>query len=251
MKVRILETKRCTSCHIEKPLSEFGVRTKPRVYVEIICKSCANERSKAYRLKDPARWNATRKIRDDRNKEKIIAEKRTYTAAHREEKRAYDSLYRKKNRDKIAAYKKGWAITNKDDPAIKITKNLRRRVHHVLNGHLKAEKTLTLLGCTKDEFVKHLEAQFLPGMTWDNYGPYGWHIDHIKECRLFDMTDPNQQVECFHYTNQRPLWAKQNLCRPRPDLAGQLSSNNTSAGQSGRIESIQLPESGITQTPPT
>ena len=57
----------------------------------------------------------------------------------------------------------------------------------------------------------HLEAQFKPGMTWDNYGLKGWHVDHIRPCASFDLRDPEQQRRCFHYTNLQPLWAEENL----------------------------------------
>ena len=56
-----------------------------------------------------------------------------------------------------------------------------------------------------------LEAQFLPGMTWDNHGE--WHIDHIRPCASFDFSDPQQQKECSHYSNLQPLWAKDNLSK--------------------------------------
>jgi hypothetical protein len=58
------------------------------------------------------------------------------------------------------------------------------------------------------ELRAHLEHQFKDGMTWDNHGE--WHIDHIKPCVQFDLTDPEQQKECFHYTNMQPLWAFEN-----------------------------------------
>jgi len=48
-------------------------------------------------------------------------------------------------------------------------------------------------------------------MSWDNYGYRGWHIDHIRPCASFDLTDPEQQRECFHYTNLQPLWWQDNL----------------------------------------
>jgi 5-methylcytosine-specific restriction endonuclease McrA len=42
----------------------------------------------------------------------------------------------------------------------------------------KSEKTLNLIGCSKEEFMLHLENQFTPEMTWKNYGTY-WELDHI------------------------------------------------------------------------
>ena len=48
-------------------------------------------------------------------------------------------------------------------------------------------------------------------MSWDNYGTHGWHIDHIRPCASFDLSDEEQQKICFHYTNLQPLWAEDNL----------------------------------------
>lgn len=50
-------------------------------------------------------------------------------------------------------------------------------------------------------------------MTWANYGKSGWHIDHIKPCASFDLSDPDQQKACFHYSNLQPLWAFDNLSK--------------------------------------
>ena len=82
-----------------------------------------------------------------------------------------------------------------------------------LKGNIKSAKTLTLLGCSIPEFMKHLESQFQPGMTWENYGLFGWHRDHIRPCASFDLSQPEEQAKCFHYTNFQPLWAKDNLAK--------------------------------------
>ena len=50
-------------------------------------------------------------------------------------------------------------------------------------------------------------------MTWDNYEYYGWHIDHIIPCSSFDLTDPEQQRLCCHYTTLQPLWWHENLAK--------------------------------------
>ena len=68
---------------------------------------------------------------------------------------------------------------------------------------------MKLLGCTIEELWQHLEKQFQLGMTKENYGK--WHVDHRKACAKFDLTDPEQQRECFHWSNLQPLWAIDNI----------------------------------------
>ena len=93
--------------------------------------------------------------------------------------------------------------------------SLRRRLRGALlvTSTKKTTRTLVLLGCTINEGKAHLERQFADGMTWENHGLYGWHIDHIRPVASFDLTDPAQQAACFHYTNLQPLWAADNLAK--------------------------------------
>lgn len=37
-----------------------------------------------------------------------------------------------------------------------------------------------------------------------------WHIDHVKPCSKFDLSDPDQVKECFSWKNLRPLRADKN-----------------------------------------
>ena len=48
-------------------------------------------------------------------------------------------------------------------------------------------------------------------MTWENHTPTGWHVDHIIPCAAFDLSKPEEQRKCFHYTNLQPLWAIDNI----------------------------------------
>ena len=73
---------------------------------------------------------------------------------------------------------------------------------------IKAHKTEELVGCTWQELRDYLQSFFADGMSWENMGQ--WHIDHIRPCASFDLTEPEQQKECFHYTNLQPLWAEDN-----------------------------------------
>jgi hypothetical protein len=71
-----------------------------------------------------------------------------------------------------------------------------------------------LLGCSPRELKAHFEKLFQPKMSWENYGSE-WEIDHIRPVASFDLTDPDQQAACFHYTNLRPLWRTDNQRRRR------------------------------------
>ena len=103
----------------------------------------------------------------------------------------------------------------------KLIRNLlRSRIHHALDGKVKASTTMSLVGCPIESLFQHLEKQFQEGMTWENRGK--WHIDHIRPCYTFDLSQPEQQRACFHYTNLRPLWAKDNLSRKRTPSCGRI-----------------------------
>ena len=70
-----------------------------------------------------------------------------------------------------------------------------------------------MLGCSIDELKGYLESKFENGMSWENYGKGGWHIDPIKPCASFDLRSELNQKKCFHYTNLQPLWWEDNLSK--------------------------------------
>lgn len=93
-------------------------------------------------------------------------------------------------------------------PHNRIAQTLRGRVRKALKNGIKIAHTETLVGCSFNELKCYLESKFKLGMTWENYG--SWHIDHILPCSSFDLTIPEEQVKCFHYSNLQPLWAYEN-----------------------------------------
>ena len=143
----------------------------------------------------------------EQNKEKIQAMNRKYCEEHKEQKKEYQ----RDNKEKVKEYNKK---KYKEDRNHKLLCLLRSRMRHALHGKSKSAHSLELLGCTVEEWKKHIESTFQKGMTWLNYGTY-WHIDHIKQCVRFDLSDPVQQKECFNYKNTRALTAVDNLKRDR------------------------------------
>ena len=78
-------------------------------------------------------------------------------------------------------------------------------------GEKKKDKTLELTGCSIKELKAHLETNFKDVMSWDNYKHDGWHMDHIRPCASFDLTDKKQQLVCFNWRNLAPAWANENI----------------------------------------
>jgi len=101
-----------------------------------------------------------------------------------------------------------------------VKKNLSSRIRFALKAQGTKKdgmSTVKLIGCSTQFLKEHLEKQFQPGMSWENYGMVdgntmnGWHIDHILPCKSFDLKDPEQVKMCFHYTNLQPMWAPDNV----------------------------------------
>lgn len=152
------------------------------------------------------------------NKEKLIQKSKEYYKKNKENVKNYYEQNKEQIREKSREYRRN---RYKTDLNFRLKCSLRRRIRKTLKNHSKSAKTLELLGCTPKFLRSYLESKFLPGMSWENYGnPNGdhsdcWHIDHIKPCAGFDLSDPEQQKMCFHYTNLQPLWAKDNLKKGR------------------------------------
>ena len=103
---------------------------------------------------------------------------------------------------------------SKIDKPYRITCYMRSRLCELVKG--KKGKTLPtskIVGCSFYELRIHLENLFKDGMTWDNYGITGWHVDHIIPCASFDFNKPEEVSKCFHYTNLQPLWATDNIIK--------------------------------------
>ena len=52
------------------------------------------------------------------------------------------------------------------------------------------------------------ETLFEEWMNWENMGE--WHVDHVRPCASFDLSDPQQQSVCFNWRNLQPLNGNEN-----------------------------------------
>lgn len=155
------------------------------------------------------------------NRERLLEQKRVYYQENRERilarirqnpegKQRYDRQYHRKNREKRRDRKRSYQCGYRGIPEKRLAHNLRNRLSKFIRRSSGRESTEILLGCSFEDFKVYVEAQFHGGMNWGNYGR-SWHIDHIMPVVAFDLNDPRQVRRCFHFSNLRPLSARENL----------------------------------------
>jgi hypothetical protein len=181
-------------------------------------RAAANARNKRYLQRHPERLEKRRRqcaVWRQENRERYLesarrsARKIYYTNPGKNI--AYSKKWAQEHREQLNARLKVWrAKKQAADPSWRVGRCLRKRVWDAVRGiSKKSASTQELVGCSAAELIAHLEKLFLPGMSWENYGK--WHVDHIKPCSAFDLTDPGQQRVCFNHQNLQPLWALDNI----------------------------------------
>ncbi len=242
--VQIVDGKlRCNRCREEKETSEFNRHSYRKCGFCAECRSCANarcrnhygsnpsaavERVTKWQKSNPEKKKLNKRASYFRNRETILKKQGEYAKANADRIRERQKEWRTKNDAQLRAKRKALRIEKpeivrqweergskkkRSTPEGRILANARARLWQavVRSGGRKSNRTLLLIGCTQKELRAYIEALWLPGMSWDNYGVSGWHIDHIKPCASFDLTKPEEQARCFHYSNLQPLWAEDNL----------------------------------------
>jgi hypothetical protein len=139
------------------------------------------------------------------------------------------SVYAKDRQNKLAIeYQRAMHHSLPKEHPWRLKKVCRTRIYHAIkrgNAGVKprlAKRTTQLIGCSMEYLREYIESKFQRGMTWENHGS-GWHIDHIVPCAAFDFTQPDQILQCFHYTNLQPLWAHENLSKSDRIITTQMN----------------------------
>lgn len=214
----------CPKCNTSKPITEYYKDGRNSNGISCRCKECVKNHVNEWKKNNPEK----RKLWEEKNKDRIRENNKIYYYNNKEKINEYnrnyerdkikkaksDKEYREKNIEKLRPKKSAYHNKKRrEDLNYKLKCILRSRIYHALNAkpenQIKYKTTIELLGCSIRQFKKHLESLFTEGMSWENYGK--WHIDHIRPCASFDLTDPEQQKKCFHYSNMQPLWKIDNL----------------------------------------
>jgi hypothetical protein len=203
-----MEHKICIKCNQSKTLEYFYKTKRNKTGYESKCKKCKNK----YTIDNNKKlgkeyFRKVVKKHNDKNKDKIKIKNKKYWDLNKDYwlendvRKEYMKEYMKINRGKLNKYLNE---RYKNNIQFKLGMILRQRFKSAIKGY-KIHQIEDLISCPIEECKKHIEKQFHPEMTWENHGEI-WEIDHIKPCASFDLTDIEQQKQCFHYMNYQPLF---------------------------------------------
>lgn len=240
--------KRCSCCKVEKDESDFSKDCQNRDGLRSCCRACGKMQWQEYIKKNPAKQHEANARYYQKNKDKMVTRSREYKKRpgvkekikewtreyyRRPEVKAMPSLkeYRRKYYKQEHVRKKQYDYSKL--PHVKQRTNERERQRKivdpfhklmcVMRSHLAGSirtpkgkhKWEAFVGYGQAELIEHLEKHFTAGMTWDNYGRKGWHIDHIIPISAFNFTCVNDYdfKRCWALSNLRPMWAFDNISK--------------------------------------
>lgn len=233
-------TKVCSTCKLTKDTTLFSKDKTRKDGHHRMCKACQkayydanklryNQQSSEYREANRDQINERRRDRYEEyyeaNKDHIKEYRQEYYQTHKDQYKEHDKAYyeankqlrneqckeyRDGNKDQILIYQKQYRKKRKArDPLYALTIRIRDLIGHSLrkNRYTKKSRTYEILGCSYEEFMVHIESQFVEGMSWDNRDK--WHIDHRVPVSWGQTEE--EVIALNHYTNLKPMWALDNI----------------------------------------
>lgn len=96
----------------------------------------------------------------------------------------------------------------KTDPLFRLNESMSKQINRIKNIKHKVSWR-RCLEYNFEQLKQHLESKFTKGMSWENYGKNGWHIDHIIPVSSFkyDSINHPEFKKCWSLNNLQPLWA--------------------------------------------
>lgn len=179
-------------------------------------KLAKNKSDKKYRENNKEKIVISKKIYRENHKDKIMKDRMKY----KNKRMNYDKKYRETHKEEIKTQQKNFIkksdyynLKKKKDINFKLACNLRTRLYVSLKNNQKVGSAVRDLGCSIPELKIYLESKFQDGMSWENWGVHGWHIDHIIPLDSFNLQNREEFLKACHYTNLQPLWANENIIK--------------------------------------
>lgn len=188
--------KKCSKCNQEFLGSFFHKSKTNKDGLYCWCKSCYSSYIKAKRSEPNEALKISGRQSQWYSKNKVEVIKKQVE-------------YARKNKEKVLKYRANW-IQEKisTDEIYRISFYVRSLISNSIRrrGYTKRSRSSDILGCTWDEFKRHIELMFHRGMNWDNKGE--WEIDHIIP--ISSAKSEEDVIKLNHFTNLRPLWKSEN-----------------------------------------
>jgi hypothetical protein len=245
--------KTCSKCNRELPVGAFGTFKKVP-HGHRWCKECVNANHAEWRKTEAGkacdkrgnsspehkaavnRYSVTEEAKALARLAKIEYHKTPQYLAYQYEYRHTDEYKAKVSKrirdDAHKAKQREVQRKRREDVSVRVNESIKSIIYQGLRRNKNGRRWLDLVGFTLQELMEHLEKQFQPGMSWENYGK--WHIDHIIPVAAFHFerdTDIDFR-RCWSLDNLRPLWADENrrkhtaIIKPfQPTLFTQLKNN--------------------------
>ncbi|NCN28731.1 hypothetical protein GW915_14315, partial [bacterium] len=233
---RRVERAKCARCGIAKTPDNTGRDSHLKDGLNSYCKTCKNQRGKESYNRNKEGINKLRAEKRHSNIEITRAYGKEWRAKNKEKVKETNRLRRLENPEKVRSeaaksqhknrghrndYKRKWRKENKEIIKMKMTMAqkvnavIAANIRNCLYGRKSGRHWETIVGYTLENLMVRLEKQFKSGMTWGNYGKYGWHIDHQIPISAFNFETPDDLdfKRCWALSNLQPMWAKDNLLK--------------------------------------
>lgn len=207
--------KKCSECQLEKETDQFYKNKSKKDGLSSECKDCiGSARQKRYNANPDQERERSKKNRK-RNPKYYVEKTRRWRIDNPDRVKEVRSKYQKSKWENDPTYKLHQTLSKLINQGLKFSSSSK--------GGKSCSKYLTY---SFQDLKFHLEGQFEPWMSWNNWGGYDpafwddkdpntwtWQIDHIIPHSTFKYTsmEDDNFKKCWSLDNLRPLSAKQNL----------------------------------------
>ena len=148
-----------------------------------------------------------------RNAERLRKKSRDWFKNNKEQGRKTRDEWAKNNPEKVKRIYRKKSKRILSTPMGRLSSNMARAINAALRDGKNGKKWEEFVDFNAETLMIHLEKQFKPDMTRENYGRGGWHVDHKIPISAFNYEKPEDDEfkKCWSLDNLQPLWAEDNL----------------------------------------
>ena len=200
--------KNCDKCEINKPIDKY--RQYCKNFYSKTCKKCLNEMDKLRKKNLRQKKSETLLAKCEKcNKEKILKDFAKLKKFYK--KKICASCYP----EFLKEQKIEWCRNERESNVnYRLKKSIAARLRTVL---IKNDSTMNYIGCNIQYLREWFEYNFTEEMNWENYGSF-WSIDHIVPVCKFDLTNEDEKLKCWNWTNLMPVTVKYNSSKKKVDI---------------------------------